>query len=340
MQGKIMLERKFFSEKRSVIFVNEEFKISLYRYPSGVEAVEMANSRGALVVLPYMGQMIWDAAFDGLDLKMKNMFSQPKPAARIVDTYGCFAFHSGLLANGCPSPEDEHPLHGEMPCAQMDRAWIELGEGCARVGGETEYAQGFGHHYLASPSVCLGAGQTRIEIGMKVKNLASAPMPLQYMCHLNYAYVEDGVISSNLPGGAFSLRESIPAHVKPTKRWLAFNEEIKALQKTGGTLEKLDRPEMYDPEIVFMADSIDKRADSAVFELASPKGYTYFTAFSTKEFPHATRWLLYNADQQVAAFVLPATCRPEGFSAAKKAGTLIYLQAGQERNFSVTTGKK
>lgn len=56
--------------------------------------------------------MIWDAFFDGHDLTMRNMFSQPKLASEIVATYGCFAFHSGLLANGCPSPADTHPLHG------------------------------------------------------------------------------------------------------------------------------------------------------------------------------------------------------------------------------------
>jgi len=28
------------------------------------------------------------------------------------------------LRNGCPSPEDDHPLHGEMPCAPMDRAGL------------------------------------------------------------------------------------------------------------------------------------------------------------------------------------------------------------------------
>ena len=76
--------------------------------------------------------MIWDAQFDGHDLTMRNMFSQPKPAAEVVATYGCFAFHSGLLANGCPSPEDSHPLHGEMACATMDETgWSRRVRICA-----------------------------------------------------------------------------------------------------------------------------------------------------------------------------------------------------------------
>lgn len=66
-----------------------------------------------------MGQMIWDAFFDGHDLTMRNMFSQPKLASEIVATYGCFAFHSGLLANGCPSPADTWPADDETYREQL-----------------------------------------------------------------------------------------------------------------------------------------------------------------------------------------------------------------------------
>lgn len=340
MTGKIILDRKFFTDKPYTIFTNNEFNVTLFKYPSGIEALELTNSRGKVIVLPFMGQMIWDLNFDGCDLKMKNMFTQPKPVTCVVDTYGCFAFHSGLISNGCPSPQDTHPLHGEMPCATMDHAWLELNEDSIKIAGSTEYVQGFGHHYLANPSVTLVGKESHIQIDMKVTNLASAPMPLQYMCHMNYAYVAEGTISSNLPATAFKLRESIPAHVKPTPQWLAFNEEIKKLEAKNQTLTKLNQPDMYDPEIVFMADYINQYQEDATFEISSPEGYTYFAKFSTKQFSHATRWLLYNGDQQVSAFVLPATCRPEGFLAAEKAGTLITLAPGEEKSFTVITGKK
>ena len=62
--------------------------------------------------------------------------------------------------------------------------------------------------------------------------------------------------------------------------------------------------------------------------------------FSTKDFTSATRWILYNGDQQVSAFVLPATCRPEGFLSAKKANTLVMVQPNEEKEFSVLTGLK
>jgi hypothetical protein len=89
-----------------------------------VEAVRLENARGHLVVLPWLGQMIWDATFDGHDLTMRNMFSQPKPANVIVETYGCFAFHSGLLANGCPSAEDTTRCTAKWPAPRwMRRGW-------------------------------------------------------------------------------------------------------------------------------------------------------------------------------------------------------------------------
>lgn len=337
MTGIIELQRSFFKENRTVFFRNKEFTVTLFQYPSGVEALEITNSRGKMLVLPYLGQIIWDLEFDGLSLTMKNMFSQPKRASEIVDTYGCFAFHSGLLSNGCPGPDDDHLLHGEMACAEMDHAWLEITEDRVKVGGCTEYVKGFGHHYYAKPSVTMFAEKTFVEIGMNVKNLAGAVMPLQYMCHMNYAYLPDAKMTQNFPDQAFLLRESVPDHVKPTQKWLDFNQELLASQ---GPIAKLDRPEMYDPEIVFFADRLDQYQEEAEFEMASPDGTTYFTKFLTSELNYATRWLLYNEDQQVGAFVLPATSRPEGYLAAKHSGSLIQLAPGEEKSFKVMTGKK
>ncbi|MQS76867.1 hypothetical protein [Companilactobacillus halodurans] len=59
--------------------------------------------------------IIWDAIFDKISLKMQDMFSQPPPGKEIVDTYECFQFSSGLLANGTPGLDDHYELHGEIP---------------------------------------------------------------------------------------------------------------------------------------------------------------------------------------------------------------------------------
>lgn len=155
ISSKIYLNKSYFKENHTDIIENDDFKVTLFRYPSGIESVKIANSKGYVELLPYMGQIIWDAEFNGISLRLKNIFKEPKPATCIVDTYGCFAFHSGLLANGCPGPEDTHPMHGEFSCAKMDEAWLEISDDSVSLVSKYEYCQGFGYHYIAQPSVSL-----------------------------------------------------------------------------------------------------------------------------------------------------------------------------------------
>ena len=64
-----------------------------------------------------------------------------------------------------------------------------------RVTGRYEYVMGFGHHYQAQPAVVMRQASTLFEIQMAVTNLASVAMPLQYMCHMNYAIAAVGYVS-------------------------------------------------------------------------------------------------------------------------------------------------
>jgi hypothetical protein len=335
MKTRLPLRREQFHATPATLLGNETFHVELFRYPAGVEAVRISNPRGTVIVLPFYGQMVWDANFDGHSLTMGHSFKQPLPGSSIIDTYGCFAFHSGLLANGCPAEDDGHPLHGEMACARMDSTWIVIEDDCLSLEGETEYVKGFGHHYLAAPAVRLEANAARLHIEMNVTNLAGAPMPLQYMCHLNSAWLDQGRFQQSIPIDAFQLRSSIPAHVKPTSQWRTYTDQ---LAREPQAFQQLDQPEMCDPEIVFFADDLQQYGDEMQFELHSPQGFALMTRFSSQQFSHATRWMLHNRDQQVAAYVLPSTCRPEGFKAAQRAGTLIELAPGEQRHFSVETG--
>lgn len=335
MKTRLPLRREQFHFTPEVLLQSDDFRVELFRYPAGIEAVRIHNRRGSVTVLPFFGQMIWDVQFEGHTLTMGNSFKQPLPGNSIIDTYGCFAFHSGLLANGCPSPEDDHPLHGEMPCARMDSAWLVLDADTLSLEGECEYVKGFGHHYLAAPAVRLHADRPRLQIEMTVTNLAGAPMPLQYMCHLNSSWIAQGRFRQSIPDRAFRLRTSIPAHLRPTPAWRDYTAR---LAQDPQALQQLDQPQLCDPEIVFFADDLPQYGDEVQFELHAPAGYAMMTRFSTAQYPHATRWLLHNADQQVAAYILPATCRPEGFLAAQQAGSLITLASGEQRHFSVETG--
>lgn len=104
---------------------------------------------------------------------------------------------------------------------------------------------GFGHHYQAQPAVVMRKASALFDIQMTVTNLASVAMPLQYMCHMNYAYVPNATFRQNIPDTALKLRESVPAHVKPTAQWLAFNQR---LLQGEASLATLNEPGFYDPK--------------------------------------------------------------------------------------------
>ena len=227
METKLFLFKELFSRDEKVLLSNNDFTVFGFKYESGIEAIKICNKKGFIIVLPFYGQIIWDAEFGKHLLKMKNMFSEPKFGNSIVDTYGCFAFHSGLIRNGCPSPEDDHVLHGEMPCSIINNAWLIIDNNSITLTGEVEYVKGFGNHYSARPAVTLYSNSTLFDIQMSVTNLSSVDMPLQYMCHMNYCYEHGAVLTQNIPDEAIVLRETIPAHVSPTEKWLEFNDKIK-----------------------------------------------------------------------------------------------------------------
>ncbi|MFZ2610119.1 MAG: DUF4432 domain-containing protein, partial [Raoultella planticola] len=79
MTTRLPLWRQLFSEQPRTLLANDDFTVTAFRYASGVEGLRVENARGYRVILPWLGQMIWDAEFDGRDLTMRNMFSEPKP---------------------------------------------------------------------------------------------------------------------------------------------------------------------------------------------------------------------------------------------------------------------
>lgn len=342
VQGTVDLQKTFFTDRERPIAAAHGITASLFRYDSGIEALRLTNRRGHLVVLPYYGQMIWDAVFDGVDLTMANMFDMPRPADVIVGTYGCFAFHSGLLRNGCPGPTDTHPLHGEMPCAPMDTAGLEIGEDAegpyVAVTGTREYVMGFGSHYAARPRIVLRPDATLFDIRMEVENLSGAPMDLMYMCHVNFAFCEGARIVQPAPftPEATVVRTQVPAHVP---RSPAYDALLQDLAADPAVMEVLDEPGRYDPEQVFYIRGLKTDAQGrTALMMRRTEGDAFHIAYDTRDFPKTGRWVLVNSDQKVCAFALPATCEPEGYTAEKAKGNVQTLAGGEIRRFAVRLG--
>ena len=334
----IALRRASFGEREREVVRYGDLVASAFRYDTGVEAIRLSNARGSVVVLPYLGQIVWSAAFDGVELAMQSMFREPRPAKVIVETYGCLAYHAGLLRNGVPSPADTHSLHGEMPCAEMDAAGVacgvdELGPWIG-VTGSREYAMGFGAHYRATPRVNLRPDETGCDIVMAVENLSAAPMELMYICHVNFAFAAGARIVQPVPFTPEHVvtRSVVPAHVVATPEYRAF---LADLTTNPSRLQRLTEPERYDPEQVFYIKGPKRGADCLVhFMLLRREGDGFAIAWDPEAMPHTIRWILANSDQRVAAFAMPGTCEPEGYLAEKRKGNVRALAGGAKAAFS------
>ncbi len=119
---RIHLQEAVFTEKENVLVESGELSASVFRYDTGVCGLRLKNSRGELVLLPFQGQQIWRCEFEGRNLTMKSMFTQPVSTTDFLATYGAFFVHCGVTAMGVPSPDDSHPLHGELPNAAYQQA--------------------------------------------------------------------------------------------------------------------------------------------------------------------------------------------------------------------------
>lgn len=342
MTTTLQLRDNFFGEAERLLADSHGMTAHLFRYDSGIAALRLGNRRGHLVVLPFFGQMIWDAVFDGVDLTMTNMFSTPRPANSIVGTYGCFAFHSGLLRNGCPGPKDSHALHGEMPCAKMDSAGLEIGEDTEgpymAVIGSYEYVMGFGDHYVARPRVVLRPDTALFDIGMSVENLSGADMDLMYMCHVNFAFCEGARFVQPAPftPDATVVRTDVPAHVPRNPDYDAL---LESLATDPSVMEVINEPHRYDPEQVFYIRGLKTSTGGKTASLMKRReGDGFYITYDPVDFPKTVRWVLANSDQKVCAFALPATAEPEGYTAEKAKGNVQHLKGGDVRHFSVRLG--
>jgi hypothetical protein len=243
-----------------------------------------------------------------------------------------------MLRTGVPSAEDNHALHGEAPCAEMDEAGVACGSDAEgpwiAVTGVRNYAMGFGARYRATPRVSLRAGATGCQIVMEVTNLSAAPMELMYMCHVNFAFAEDARIVQPVPFTREHVvaRTAVPGHVVPTPEYRAL---IDAFAAEPARLSVLNEKELYNPEQVFYIKGLKRGRDGlAHFMLLRREGDGFAISWDPESMQHCIRWILDNTDQRVAAFAMPATCEPEGYTAERRKGHVRLLASGASAEFT------
>ena len=339
---KIQLREQMFSDKEQLFLDDGELKAYLFRYDSGVCGVKLENSKGYIVVLPYQGQMVWDAVFCGRSLKMKNACRIPKFRKEFRDTYGCYVMHCGLLRMGCPSEKDTHPHHGELPYVTYDEAAIVSGEDekgrYLAVTGLYEYYKVFADHYAARPMTKLYAGSSLIDIRLEVENMGSAPMDLMYQCHINNAAEAGAKIYQTLPWDEehMSARLSIPQYSEVNPKFLELLDRVR---EDVSVTRVIGKDDVYDPEIVTFLRSPVKDENGFVHYLYQhPDGSADYTTYDANVLNCAVRWIVYHRDWQAMGMVLPGTAEPEGYLAEKEKGNVRSLPGGETFVSEITAG--
>ena len=337
----IYLTPAVFTERERLLVEHGSLAASAFRYDSGVAALRLENEAGQLILLPFQGQQIWSAEFGGRNLTMKSMFSQPNATRTYLETYGGFLIHCGATAMGVPAGSDTHPLHGELPNAPYQRAWLvadtdERGAYLALC-GEYEHTVAFSTHYIAQPEVRLYAGASLFSVSISISNLKRTPMDLMYLAHANFRPVDYGrlVYSAPCTPETVRVRKSIPSHVHPLPGYTEFLAELAAHPDRHNVL----MPGLgFDPEVVFFVDYVADAAGWAHTLQVHPDGSADTISHRPDQLDHGVRWICRTPDQDAIGMVLPATAEPEGYHAEKAKGNVRSLPGGESVRFDMKMG--
>jgi hypothetical protein len=330
-----------FTERERPLVEHSSLAASAFRYNNGVCALRLKNEQGELVMLPFQGQQIWSAEFGGRNLTMKSMFSQPRPTQTYLETYGGFLLHCGATAMGVPTERDSHPLHGELPNAPYQRAWLAIGEDSRGAyiapSGEYEHIVAFSHHYVARPEVRLYTGATRCPISITIQNLKRSAMEVMYLAHVNFRPVDGGrlVYSAPCDPQHVRVRTSIPSHIRPLPGYAEFLAELSSHPERHNVLA----PGLaFDPEVVFFLTYVADAEGWAHSMQVHPDGSADYIAHRSGQLDHGVRWISRTPDQDALGIVLPATAEPEGYHAEKAKGNVRTLGAGESLRFDMEAG--
>lgn len=334
-----LVDRQFV-EHPQLLLQQGELQATIWRFPSGVCALRLANSLGHLDLLPFQGQQIWDAWFRGRRLTMKSMFDQPYPTRDFLATFGAFWVHCGATGAGVPGPDDTHPLHGELPNAPYQKAWLTTGTDShgdfIGLGGEYRHTVAFNYNYIARPVVKLHAGSSLLRVSFEVENLKRTPMPLMYLAHINYLPVDHGrLVDTCLPTPQhMHVRAEIPSYMAVSDSYRQFIEQL----KTQPQRHLVFKPELaFDPEVVFFMDYLAGTDGLARSMQIHPDGSADVVRHRPTELKRYGRWICRTADQQAIGFE-PATAEPTGFTSEKKKGNVQMLAGGEIFRCEIETG--
>jgi hypothetical protein len=337
----IPLLPKYFSESETILAVSGNLTASTFVYSTGVVGLRITNSCGEIEVLPFQGQQIWRAKFYNRQLTMRSIFDEPNPTTDYLSTYGGFLLHCGVIGMGGPSPQDNHPIHGELPNAPYQHAELKTGSDSdgpfMTITGQYKYSVAFTHNYIARPSITLRESHGKIHVEMSITNLKSSPMEIMYLAHINFLPVENARIIDSALEGSDYLRVT---HV--FKDLYQSNESYR--QMIDGFTQDPEKHRDFapggviDPEVVLAINPLPGKDGWASSLQLHPDGAADFVSYRPSEFAHSLRWICRSAEQEALGLLLPSTAEPDGYLAERAKGNLLIVDPKSEARFAFECG--
>jgi Domain of unknown function (DUF4432) len=320
-----------FGDRELELVKADDLTVTAQRLPNGIEILRATGPRLTMEVLPFRGQQVWQAWIDSHPIGMRGMTSQPRAGQTILESLGALVYHCGLLGIAAPGPEDDHPLHGELPLAAMDTAHLELvrtADGTkVSIGGTFEYTKAFRAHYLWSPEISFVAAATTFEVVARVDNRMHSPMPFMYLAHPNFRPVNGAELVYSAPYGPdhVRVRTSVPSHLgeKP-----GYREQLLEFQHNPSLHHQFTQDLTFDPEVVFEIDYIADADGYAHSLQVHPDGNADWIAHRPSDCPVAIRWLSRTPEQDCVALAEPSTSGLTGFTEERRRGHVPELAPG------------
>jgi hypothetical protein len=318
------LEREFVS--------HDDLRATIYKTDTGVDVVRLSSSDISLEILPFQGQQIWSAHINGRNITMGSEVDEPVVTTDYLRNYGAFLVHCGATAMGGPSPDDTHPLHGELPNAPYNAAWVEAGtdeQGRAfiEVHGHYKHQVAMTGNYLAHPVVRITEGEPLVHVSMTVENRSKASMDFMYLAHLNFAPVLGSTIvgTHGWDANSIQVRSSFPSHVNVPEETRAL---LLNLAEHPERTAQVQNDPAYDPEAVMTVKYISDDEGFAHTLQLHPNGTSDYVRHEPSSAPNAIRCVQLTDHHQCVGIVLPSTAGVEGYITEKANGKVISIPGG------------
>lgn len=311
-QTRVNFKASFFGDRPIELLRDGELSATAFRYETGVCGLRIRNQHCSMVVLPYMGQQIWSAEFEGKNLTQKSIFDQPLSTTKFGDNYGGFLLHCGLTNINCAGEGENYPIHGELPFADYPETYTGIGHDekgkYLMAGGTFVYRNSQEYHYAYSPQLRLYDDASVVEMHIDIHNRRSAPLDYMFMCHMNWLAID----GSHIVYSAKKDKEHIK--VDPTElggnseRAVRIREFGKKLIENPTLADVLDaKTQCYDPE---MCTNIQYESDEQHWGHAMqimPDKDACYVGFRTTELKYALRWMCRTGDEDGIGIALPTT---------------------------------